>query len=100
MIRFLGMARFLGLFVLLTMIGSVAFGWAHKPWWLIAPPLVLAAAALRTTAYTAARMGESGIPTTSDYRSGALGQAVVFALRNTVINTLVFGIFWFVGARF
>ena len=98
MIRHFGMPRFLGLFIVLTLIGSVAFGWLHKPLWLIVPPFVLAAAALQTSAYTAARMGESGIPTTSDYWSGAIAKAVVFALRNTMINAVAFGIVWLVAA--
>ena len=98
MIRLLGMPRFLGLFIVLTLIGSMAFGWVHKPIWLIVPPLLLAAAALRTSAYTAARMGESGIPTTSDFWSVAIAQAVVFGFRNTIINGVVFGIVWLVAA--
>jgi hypothetical protein len=98
MLRLLGMPRFLGLFIVLTLIGSVAFGWMHKPLWLVVPPLVLSAAALRTSGYTSARMAGSGIPTTTGYWSGAIGQAVVFALRNTIINTVVFSIVWLVAA--
>lgn len=98
MIRLLGMPRFLVLFIALTMIGSIAFGWGHKPIWLLVPPPLLAAAALRTSAYTAARMAESGIPTTSDFWSGATAQGVVFGLRNTIINAVVFGIVWLVAA--
>ena len=98
MVRLLGMPRFLGLFIVLALIGSVAFGWMHKPLWLVVPPLVLSAAALRTSGYTAARMAESGIPTTAGYWSGAIGRAVAFALQNTIINAVVFGIVWLVAA--
>jgi hypothetical protein len=98
MIRFLGMANFLGVFIVLTLIGSMTFGWMHKPLWLAVPPVVLAAAALRTSGYTAARMAESGIPRSMEYWSGAVGQAVVFALRNTIINAVAFGVVWLVAA--
>ena len=82
MLRFLGMQRFLGLFVLLTLIGSITFGWAHRPWWLIVPPLVLLGAAFRASSYTAAPMAEGGIPTTEFWRGGIIGTNVRFALLN------------------
>jgi hypothetical protein len=98
MLRFLGMQRFLGLFVLLTMIGSIAFGWAHKPWWLIVPPLVLLGAVFRTSAYTAARMAESGISTVEFWSGGVIGRNVGFALLNTAYNVGGFFVFWFIAA--
>jgi hypothetical protein len=57
------MQGFLNFFLILTFVGSVAFGWTHKPLWLLVPPVVIAAAGLRTSMYTAARMKESGLST-------------------------------------
>ncbi len=97
MLRFLGMHRSLGLFLLLTLTGSIAFGWVHKPLWLIVPPLVLTAAAFRASFYTASRMSESGIPRT-EFWHGVTLPNIMFSFLNTIYNIVVFFIAWLVAS--